>query len=288
MPCTRRLSLRVIATAIATAIVAGIVTGVAAPADAQTNAQVMPFVSCVEFLPQRNLRAHFGYVRTFATEVTLPIGFDNFMTPGMINRGQPQTFLPGFQDRAFSTDFQIAPTLVSVSWVLQGSLEASATARENPGLLCAVRSRGEWDAQATYDLGDLVRDSGSLFVRYGYVDAGICTGPPASVPHCWYPYTPSPPVISEIPDQTLAAAIAFQVIPFTVSDADSVWNLTVLATSSNPQLLPLDRITFDGYDANRSVTVMPIKHRSGSAVVTLFVTDGVTVARESFVVTVLP
>jgi hypothetical protein len=34
--------------------------------------------------------------------------------------------------------------------------------------------------------------------------------------------------------------------------------------------------------------VMPIKHRSGSAVVTLFVTDGVSVARESFAVTVLP
>jgi hypothetical protein len=288
MPCVRRLSHSAIATAMTAAIVAGVVTGTAAPADAQTNAQVMPFVSCVEFLPQRNLRAHFGYVSTFATEVTLPIGIDNFMSPGIINRGQPQTFLPGFQDRVFSIDFHVAPSLFRLSWILQNSLDTAATAPENPGLLCAVRSRGEWDAQATYDLGDLVRDSGSLFVRYGYLDEGFCTGPPASVPHCWYPYTPSPPVISEIPDQTLAAAIAFQVIPFTVSDADSVWNLTVLATSSNPQLLPIDRITFDGYGANHSVTVMPIKHRSGSAVVTLFVTDGISVARESFTVTVLP
>jgi hypothetical protein len=214
-----------------------IVVCLAAPAAAQPPNQVQPFVSCIEFMPMEYVRAYFGYVSTYPTEVTQPIGFDNFTTPGVINRGQPTTFAPGFHDRAFSTIWQVSGSMSQVSWVLQRTFTASA--RRDPGLLCGVRSSGDWDATATYIEGDLVR----------------------------YP---------------------IENIPFTLSDVDNIWNLTVLAASSDPTLLPLSGIFFDGFAANRTVSVIPAPNRSGTAVVTLYVTDGVSVATESFVVIVVP
>src|SRR5262245_4336529 len=106
---------------------AAMVVCLAAPASAQTPDQVQPFVDCIEFLPSPMVaRAHFGYVSTYATEVTLPIGFDNFFTPGIINRGQPTVFQPGFHDRVFSTEWLVNGSQPSIAWVLQKDQTARA------------------------------------------------------------------------------------------------------------------------------------------------------------------
>jgi hypothetical protein len=275
---------RRILSGIAAALLAAVVVVcLATPAAAQTVNQIQPFVTCVDFLPSWSVRAHFGYVSTYPTDVTLPIGLDNYMTPGIINRGQPTVFEPGFHDRAFSIEWQPNGASFSRTWVVQQT--ATAPAMRSTALLCGARSRGDWDANATYVEGDLVRYNGSLFVNWVATGWG-CPDTPANG-NCWWSYSPSPPVISDIPDQTTNENSSIKNIPFTLKDADNIWNLTVLAASSDTTLLPLDGIVFQGGGANRMVTVTPAPNRTGTVVVTLYVTDGVSVATESFVVNVL-
>jgi hypothetical protein len=254
---------------------------VAAPAVAQT-ATIQGFVSCVEFLPSNYVRAHFGYVSTYPINMPLPVGFHNYFTPAPQNQGQPTLFEPGFHDKVFSLMWQVDASHMAYTWNI---MSRPQTAARDPRLLCGVRSRGDWDANATYVEADLVRYNGELFVNYDA--AGACPGPPADNA-CWIHYTPSPPVISELYDLTTLENYAIKNVPFTVSDVDNIWNLTILASSSDTTLLPLNGILFDGYGENRTLTVIPAPNRSGSAVITVFVTDGVSVATDSFIVIVLP
>ncbi|MCF7730619.1 MAG: DUF6055 domain-containing protein [Akkermansiaceae bacterium] len=97
----------------------------------------------------------------------------------------------------------------------------------------------------------------------------------------------SAPVVSDIVDQTTAENTPTAALPFTVSDAETpAASLTVTAASSNPTLVPESNIVLGGSDANRSVTVTPAADRSGSAVITLSVSDGTFTTLESFVLTI--
>ena len=170
---------------------AAMAMGVASPVTAQTP-QIQPYLNCIDLLPLNRVRAHFGYVSTYPTDVTLEVGIDNFFTPGIINRGQPTVFQPGFHDRVVTTDWLATGLTLQISWVLQQNLMASA--RRSSALLCGVRSRGDWDASATYVEGDLIRYNGALFVNALAED--ICPDEPFANSYCWLFYAPTPPVIS--------------------------------------------------------------------------------------------
>ncbi len=61
---------------------------------------------------------------------------------------------------------------------------------------------------------------------------------------------------------------------FTVASIDwPVSSLVVTATSSNPKVLPNDNIVLGGSGNNRTITVYPADTQSGSAVITVVVTD---------------
>ena len=51
-------------------------------------------------------------------------------------------------------------------------------------------------------------------------------------------------------------------------------SLTVSGGSSNPTLVPTDNIVFGGSGANRTVTVSPAANQSGTATITVRVSDG--------------
>ena len=95
------------------------------------------------------------------------------------------------------------------------------------------------------------------------------------------------PSISEIPDLSLASGATSGTSSFNVSDPDSP-SLQLTATSSNTNLLPVANITFGGSGSNRTVTVNPVAGRSGTATVTVTVSDGTLNAETSFLVTVAP
>ncbi len=97
------------------------------------------------------------------------------------------------------------------------------------------------------------------------------------------------PKISGIPAQTVNEDTATAQLTFTVSDTESAAaNLTVSGTSSNPGLVPVNAITFGGSGSNRTVRVLPATNQSGTATITLLVSDGNLSTYSSFVLTVNP
>jgi autotransporter-associated beta strand protein len=100
------------------------------------------------------------------------------------------------------------------------------------------------------------------------------------------PASNTPPTISSIANQTVNENSATGPIAFTVGDAETADSLTVNGISSNASLVPPGSIVFSGSGSNRSVTVTPAANKSGTATITLAVTDGFTNATTSFLLTV--
>ena len=99
---------------------------------------------------------------------------------------------------------------------------------------------------------------------------------------------PGTPTISNILDQSTAVNTPTSAIPFTVADADTpVGDLTLSGSSDNEALVPNGNIVFGGSGANRTVTVTPNADQTGSATITVTVSDGANTASDTFVLTVV-
>ncbi|MBL9208553.1 MAG: hypothetical protein JNN01_25950 [Opitutaceae bacterium] len=97
----------------------------------------------------------------------------------------------------------------------------------------------------------------------------------------------SAPTLSAIAARVMDASTTSSAIPFTVGDAETpVASLAVSAASSNPTLLPVSGIALAGSGASRTVTLTPTTHQTGTATVTLTVSDGLLSVSQSFQVTV--
>ena len=84
-----------------------------------------------------------------------------------------------------------------------------------------------------------------------------------------------PPTITGISNQSISENTSTPVLPFSVSDVETpAARLTVTASSSDPSLVPLSNISLGGNGTNRAIVVTPLANRSGSATITLTVTDG--------------
>lgn len=119
--------------------------------------------------------------------------------------------------------------------------------------------------------------------------SGAPVGAPAPAPTAPAAPAPAAPTISAIADQTVNQNIATAALPFTVgSTGTAPANLTVTASSSNTALVPNGNIALGGSGADRTVTVTPATGQSGTAAITLTVSDGTRTATQTFNVTVLP
>jgi hypothetical protein len=102
----------------------------------------------------------------------------------------------------------------------------------------------------------------------------------------YVPLTPNyPPTISHIPDQTIPMNGTSGDILFTLTD-EALNSLVLTPSSSNPVLLPVSGISFQGSGANRTVRLTPALNQVGTTTVTITVFDGLAEAIESFTVTV--
>ncbi len=97
------------------------------------------------------------------------------------------------------------------------------------------------------------------------------------------------PTISDIPNRTINEDLQGAPVVFTVGDMETdPAALTVTAISSNPTLLPDANITFDPPPSpTRILRVLPAANQSGTATVTVTVSDGALTATDTFLVTVL-
>jgi hypothetical protein len=85
----------------------------------------------------------------------------------------------------------------------------------------------------------------------------------------------TPPTISAIPDRTTNVNTPTAAIAFTVGDAQTpAANLLVSGTSSNAALVPGANMVFGGSGANRTLTITPAANQTGTATISVTVTDG--------------
>jgi autotransporter-associated beta strand protein len=94
------------------------------------------------------------------------------------------------------------------------------------------------------------------------------------------------PTISAISNLSVPSGGNTGPLAFTVGDAETPGSLTVTGSSSNPTLVPNANIVVVGSGASRSVTVTPVSGLTGTATITLTVSDGSLTADEPFTVTV--
>ncbi|MFO1502083.1 MAG: tandem-95 repeat protein [Verrucomicrobiota bacterium] len=97
------------------------------------------------------------------------------------------------------------------------------------------------------------------------------------------------PTISSIETQSTLEDTPTAPSAFTVGDIDSpVGSLTLSAETTNPSLIPVSGVSFGGTDASRTVTVTPAFNQSGTATITVIVSDGQASASTQFRVSVAP
>ncbi|MGE3843687.1 MAG: hypothetical protein AB7I50_19120 [Vicinamibacterales bacterium] len=93
------------------------------------------------------------------------------------------------------------------------------------------------------------------------------------------------PSISAIANQATGKNTATPAIAFTIGDAaTAASSLTVCGSSSNTTLVPNGNITFGGSGANRTVTVAPATGQTGSATITVTVSDGLLQTSTTFTI----
>jgi hypothetical protein len=98
------------------------------------------------------------------------------------------------------------------------------------------------------------------------------------------------PTISSLANQTTDEDTAAGPFAFTVGDSETPADLLTLGrSSSNTNLLPVTNIVFSGSGNNRMVTLLPATNQSGTAAITLSVTDtNGGMASTTFTLTVNP
>jgi len=95
------------------------------------------------------------------------------------------------------------------------------------------------------------------------------------------------PTISRIADQTILETAATATIPFSIGDVETpAASLIVTVATSNPALLPDRSMVVSGKGASRALTLQRVAGESGSATVTVAVSDGEATTSQQFQVTV--
>lgn len=118
---------------------------------------------------------------------------------------------------------------------------------------------------------------------------GGAAGPPDTRPQINFTQIDSLPTISSIPDQMIDEDSATSALAFSVSDEETAATaLTVTAVSDNQVLVPNARCVLAGTGTDRSITVTPAINQSGTATITLTVSDGLHSISETFAVIVDP
>ena len=97
------------------------------------------------------------------------------------------------------------------------------------------------------------------------------------------------PTIANIADRTINEDTNTGAVAFTIGDVETAaTSLTLTRASSNTTLVPLANIVLGGSGANRTVTVTPAVNQSGTATITVSVSDGTRTTSDTFVLTVVP
>ena len=95
------------------------------------------------------------------------------------------------------------------------------------------------------------------------------------------------PAISELVDRSILFNSTTEAIAFSIGDLETAASsLTVSGTSSNQVLVPNANMVFGGSGASRTVAIMPAANQSGTATLTITVSDGELTGSDTFILMV--
>jgi hypothetical protein len=95
------------------------------------------------------------------------------------------------------------------------------------------------------------------------------------------------PTLTPLVNQVFTIAQTSASQNFTIGDVDTPLNaLTLAFTSTNTALVPLSGISLVGTGATRSIQITPTPFMTGTATITLSVSDGLSTTSQSFTVNV--
>ncbi len=138
------------------------------PATAASVRPVKPTLKCVDRLSSSSYRAHFGYVNTSSSSISIPVGFYNRFFPNPQGRGQPTVYLSGTQTDVIQLTFTSSSF---IAWVL-GSGTATATRNSK---LCPTGTGGATGSGGAVGTGGRGGNAGAVGVGgMGVGGAGQC------------------------------------------------------------------------------------------------------------------
>ncbi|MDB5389166.1 MAG: cya 3 [Planctomycetaceae bacterium] len=95
------------------------------------------------------------------------------------------------------------------------------------------------------------------------------------------------PSVTSIAPQTILEDSSTGPLHFSIEDSETpAGNLTLNITSSNAALIPNANVILSGVGADRNLSVAPLPNQSGTATITIVVSDGTNTSSTSFLVTV--
>ncbi len=165
-----------------------------------------------------------------------------------------------------------------------GSLSVSATSNNQTLLPNANLVIGGSGASRTITATPAANQNGTATVTVTVSDGALSTQDTFDVT---VTAVNDPPTISSISDQSIATNSWSGQIGFTIGDLETASSsLTVSRASSNLTLIPLSGISLTGTGSSRFVSIIPVSNQSGTATITVSVSDGTVTAQETFDVTV--
>jgi hypothetical protein len=245
---------------------------------------------------------------TGTVNVTVRAHDDGGFTNGGVDTSAPQTFTitltginkaPSFTKGANQTVLEdaVAQTVNWATNINAGSGESGQQVNfvvtNNNALLFSAAPAVSPTGVLTYTLAPNANGSATVTVVARDDGGTAAGGKDASAPQTFTIAVTAVndlPTISTITDQTINEDAATDTLAFSVGDIETpAASLKVTAASSNTSLIPVANVVLGGTGANRTVIVRPAANLSGTATITLTLTDANNgTSTRSFVVTVNP
>jgi hypothetical protein len=208
---------------------------------------------------------------------------ENFLLT--VTSGNTPPSISTLSDRVIHEDTGTGPVSFSVNDAESPNALVVSTASSNPTLVpSGSMILGGSGTNRTLTVSPALNQSGSATITVSVSDGQLSASNS-------FVLTVNPvndaPSIANIADRTIDQNTSTGPIAFTIGDVETAAsNLVLSADSSNPTLVSLQNIVFGGSDNNRTVNVTSASNQTGTATISVTVSDGARSASDSWMLTV--
>lgn len=220
-----------------------------------------------------------------SSQTTITNGTFNVDNDGSLNSGAVYIFRNNA--RVFEASEFLAKTKASDAFILNWQTAGHKAAGYKIAYAQGAIAPADCNSGTVIDVGNVLTYNISSLLENTAYSFRICSydaGMNLTAGYTTTFRTTNRPTISDITNKTSTGTIS---VPFTIADADSTLTCTgsVTAASSNSATIGVDAISFSGTAPNCTATFTKDPASSGVSTITLTVSDGVSSAQDSFILT---